>query len=177
MIQEFSKESISKCVTGDVKEFKKLYQHYSIPLYHIAFRFLGNKHEAENAVQQCMINVYKNLSQFKAKSKFTSWIFRILFNVCYDILSKREKIITVDLQEEIVDYSDFKENSDKELSIELKIAINRLPDKMRSCFILSGVEGFKQREIAEMLDIREGTVKATLFKARIKLRDYLREVI
>jgi len=160
-------ELIRRCQQGEITAFKALYDSHSTMLYSIAIRMLEIKEDAEDALQNCFTNLYKNIGQFKGQAKFSSYLVRILMNCCYDILSKRRK-----------DYETAEEHLaldvQNEWSLSLEKAITLLPLKMRECFILFAVEGFKQNEIAESLEISEGAVKAHVFQAKKKLREILK---
>jgi len=134
-------------------------------LYSVAYRILGNKEESEDAMQNTFIKLLNSIKDFKFQSKFSSYLTRILINSCYDLIHKRKST------EEIEDNIFQQNNGDWKLSLEK--AISCLPLKMRECFILYAVEGFKQKEIAETMGLSEGTVKAHIFQAKVKLRKIL----
>jgi len=160
-------EIIIRCQQGDIAAFKQIYEQHSIMLYSIALRMLGVKEDAEDALQNCFTRLYKNIKQYKGLSKFSSYLVKILINCCYDILNKRKRNMFDSRESLIMD-------EQNEWSLSLEKAIGLLPLKMRECFILFAVEGFKQYEISEMLGITEGAVKAHIFQAKKKLRDILK---
>jgi len=160
-------ELIERYQLGEIAAFKEIYQMHSTMLYSIAMRMLGIKEDAEDAMQNCFSKLYRNIGQFKGQAKFSSYLVRILMNCCYDILAKRKKS---DLNTD--EHVTLDEHN--ELSLSLEKAIAMLPLKMRECFILFAVEGFKQVEIAEMMEISEGAVKAQVFQAKKKLRKILK---
>ena len=160
-------EFIIRCQRGELKAFKRIYDTHSIMLYSIAVRMLGIKEDAEDAIQNCFIKLYRNIGQFKGESKFSSYLVKILMNCCYDILAKRKRNFDA-----VESPSVF--NEENEWSLSLETAIAMLPIKMRECFILFAVQGFKQVEIADIMGISEGAVKAHIFQAKKKLRDTLK---
>lgn len=157
---------IRRCQEGDISAFKEMYTIHSTMLYSIAMRLLGNKEDAEDAMQNCFTNVYRSINQFKGQSKLSTYLVKILMNCGYDILNRRKKTVSSD-EPQIY-------NTQSDWSISLEEAIISLPLKMRECFILFAIEGFRQSEISEMLDISEGAVKAHIFQARKKLRNILK---
>lgn len=147
-----------------------IYEMHSTMLFSIAMRMLRSKEDAEDALQNTFIRLFDNVKNFRFQSKFSTYLTRILINCCYDHLNKRKN-----------DASEIDENlpgllSQTDLSLSLEKAISLLPLKMRECFILFAVEGFKQKEIADILEISEGTVKAHVSQAKSKLRKLLGEV-
>lgn len=165
--RQSEQELLILCQQGDLKAFKKIYDNYSTLLHSVAMRMLGSKEDAEDAMQNCFGNLYRNIGQFKFQAKFSSYLVRILMNCCYDLLAKRKESFSVAIENPMDSYSP------DEWSLSLEKAIAMLPLKMRECFILFAVEGFKQTEIAEMLELSEGTVKAHIFQAKTKLRQIL----
>jgi len=158
---------VRRCQKGDIKAFKELYDQHSEMLFSIAMRLLGSKEDSEDTLQNTFIKVYKNINQFRFDSKFSSYLVRILINTCYDTLEKRKH------NPDFSDTFDLIEDSQSDSHLALEEAIKNLPLKMRECFILFAVEGFKQFEISEILDISIGTVKAHISQAKAKLRQIL----
>lgn len=158
---------IRRCQSGEINAYREMYELYAGQLFSIALRMTASKEDAEDALHNTFIKLQSSIHQFRFESKFSSYIIRILINVCYDIINKRKDILTLLQNEDIV----FDENY--ELCYSLEAAIQKLPLKMRECFILFAVEGFKQNEIADILNIKIGSVKAHIFQARRKLRDIL----
>lgn len=158
---------IKNCQSGSRFAFREIYNRYSIMLFSVATRILGNKEEAEDALQNTFVNLYNHIGEFGFQAKFSTYLTRILINNCYDIINKRGKM-RLDIQE---DNLHTQNTQDWKLSLER--AIHQLPEKMRECFILFAIEGFKQKEIAEMMELNEGTVKAHIFQAKVKLRQLL----
>jgi RNA polymerase sigma-70 factor (ECF subfamily) len=165
----FEEELVLRCQKGEITAFRELYDLHGTMLYSIAFRILGKKEDAEDAMQNAFSRLFKNIKQFQFQSKFSSYLVRILINSCYDIIEKRKQPF------EQLDSIDLSDKSNPDLKMTLEKAITHLPLKMRECFILFAVEGFKQSEIAEMMEISEGTVKAHIFQARVKLKQVLKD--
>ena len=144
-----------------------LYEHYVKTIYGFCLRMLNNKQDSEDAVQTIFHNLYLKISQFTFTSQFSTYLFAITRNVCNDIISKRPNM-NEDLEKatySAVHTPEFKED--------LAIAISRLPTKTRECFVLFAVQGYPQSEVAKLLNIEVGTVKALVFQARRKLIAWL----
>jgi len=168
VINEYNeKELLKQCQQGEMSAYKNLYERHSTMLYSVAIRMLGTKEDAKDTLQNCFIRLYRSSGQFKYESKFSSYLVKILINCCYDVLSKRKNVYEIRTDEPV-------DGQNQDWSLTLESAIQMLPLKMRECFILFAVEGFKQQEIAEMMEISEGAVKAHVFQAKKKLRQILR---
>jgi len=137
-----------------------------------ALRML-NSEDAREALQITFIRLHKNIGKYSFLAKFSTYLFKILINVCYD-LQKKKSASPLLLTEQ---HTESGYTRDNELKIQLEDAISNLPERMRECFILFAVEGFKQDEIADMLSISTGAVKSHIFKAKQKLKSELAESI
>lgn len=158
---------IEQCLSGDLHAFKRIYQQYYEGLFRTAYRMLGNREDTEDALQMTFMKLYKAISKFRGEAKLSTYIYRILFNVCHDLHRKKKTEDTIEDREPIF-------IPQNELQIHLDEAIRALPDKMRACFMLFAIEGFKQDEIAQMMDVTVGTVKSHIFQAKEKLKQALK---
>lgn len=169
MIPEPSNELIQHCQNGDMESFKMLYKHYEKTIYGFCLRMLSNQQDTEDAVQTIFLKLYHNLSKYKYKARFTTYLFTIARNVCYDILNQRNHT-TEDL-----DNAEYIAVNATEFNQDISQAISKLPERTRESFILFAIEGYPQDQIAEILGVRTGTVKALIFQARQKLKTWLSE--
>lgn len=160
---------IRRCQDGEIDAFETVYHHYERPMLSLAYRMLDNQEEAEDALQDAFLKIYRKIGQYRFDAAFSSWVYRIVTNVCYDRLKRRKRARHVALD----DAQEIGTMDDAKIRVQLRLAIEKLPPKMKACFVLHAQEGFKQREIAEMLGMREGTVKVHVFRAKALLRDAL----
>lgn len=161
-------EAIARCVRGDLSGYRWLYDRYGQPLLRSALRILGSREEAEDAVQETFLKLYRHIGNFETGSRFSTYLFRILINNCTDILRKRQAgrpASTTDM--------DVPVHSGHEVRQALDEAVAALPERMRACFVLCAVEEFTYVEAARMLGLHIGTVKVSVHRARRKLRDWL----
>ncbi|MCK5147199.1 RNA polymerase sigma factor [bacterium] len=160
--------AIKKCQSGDARAYRYIYDNYGQSLLVVARRMLGNDADAEDAVQNTFIRVYRSISSFEGRSRFSTWLHRIHIRVCLDILAKRRPETSENIQLlAIVD------TPDPELKMTLDAAIADLPERQRACFVLHTISAMKQDEIASALGISPGGVKSNIFHARQKLRAVL----
>lgn len=129
---------------------------------------LGQQQDAEDAVQTTFLKLYRGVAKFNFNSKFSTYLFRIMMNVCFDALNKKKKMKAEELKEVEQSYA-----PGVELRLQLEDAIKRLPERMQACFVLFAVQGLKQTEVAKILDMNLGTVKAHIFQAKSQLRTIL----
>ena len=168
MAIENEQDLIRRCQRGDVEAFHELYREYEAPMLRLAYRLTGNREEAEDLLQVAFTRAYRGLGTFRAEARFSTWLHRIVVNAGHDRRT-RKPWKPVDL--EAVPEGTSRDRPD--LRNEVHRAIGALPERMRTCFVLHIQEGFKHREIAEMLGMKEGTVKRHVFDARVRLRSAL----
>jgi RNA polymerase sigma-70 factor (ECF subfamily) len=161
-------EAIARCAAGDVSGYRWLYDRYGQPLLRTAWRILGRREEAEDAVQDTFLKLHRYIGNFRTGSTFSTYLFRILINSCTDILRKRG----VAHPESATDM-DIPVHSGHEERHALEEAVAALPAQMKACFLLCAVEEFSYEEAAGMLGVHIGSVKASVHRARKKLREWL----
>ncbi len=159
---------VRRCQEGDIDAYRWLYDRYHQALLHTALRILGQQQDAEDAVQTAFIKLYKGVHGFKHQSKFSTYLFRILMNVCFDQLEKRKR-----MSGKSMDNIDIPEKPMQELRVQLDQAIDLLPEQQKACFVLFAMEGLKQDEISEIMGLSLGGVKSNIFHAKRKLRELL----
>ncbi len=168
------------CRTGEIAAFEQLYTTHGARLKSVALNLLGNVTDAEDAVQEAFLKAYRNLHGFRGQSSFSTWIYRILLNCCYDVRRRKvrrpEQEMT-DAQPEATERKVREENSvapvDHPLRLALESCLAKLSARQREVFVLFEVEGFKHAEIAAMLKISETNSKNILFEAKRSLRRQL----
>lgn len=171
---------------GNVDAFEELIKGYKKSAYNIALRVMRNVEDAEDASQEALIKIFKNISSFNMESTFKVWMYRVVVNTCIDF--KRRKNVntlsideTIDLgsgreiQREIPDESN---NPDalieRNYSTQLvNDAINMLEDDFKTIIILRDIKGFTYDEISQILSCNLGTVKSRLSRARKRLKELL----
>ena len=152
-----------------VEAFEELYRTQGRRMKSIAFHMLGSVPDAEDAVQEAFLRAYRGWRDFRGQASFSTWAHRILLNACHDIGRLRQKRHEEPWEEDPIRAPQVAAQ-DHPLRATLEKALSRLQPRQREVFLLFEVEGFKHREIAEILEIPEGTSKATLFEAKRELR-------
>lgn len=159
---------VERCRAGDLGAYRLLYERYEKPLLRTAYRLVGRRQEAEDAVQETFLKLYRGLGGFRSGSRFSTYLFRILINTCTDIKRTGRRVVFDDGEIERLPAPE-----SAGIDPGLIRAIDRLPARMKSCFLLNAVEEFTLQEVADMLQVNIGSVKASVHRARKKLRSWL----
>lgn len=168
---ETEESFLEACRQGNLSAFERLYSTHSSRMKSIAYHLLGNRPDAEDAVQEAFLRIYRSIQGFAGHSGFQAWMYRILINCCYDAGRKRQR----HAESEIVgDPPAIPTNVP--LKIALQHALARIHSGHRMVFWLFEVEGFRHSEIGGILEIPEGTSKKWLFEAKRELKRLLTEV-
>jgi len=164
------KEIIRRCQENDLSAYKMIYDRYEQPLLHTALRILGQQQDAEDAVQTTFLKLYRGIHNYRLDSQFSTYLFRIIINHCYDVLRKKRRARIQTLED-----AHLGQDSKDDVRLYLQKAISTLPEKMKTSFVLFAVEGFKIKEIAQIMEVSLGTVKTNIFQAKMRLRSELSE--
>jgi len=179
-------ELITRSQNGDMDAFEELVVRYERRVYSVAFRFMGNQEDASDLAQEAFLKAYQAIKNFRQDASFSTWICRIVSNVCRDQLRKAKRTIQTSLDEEVwleegTVTKQFKDQGPtteqvyerKELKEYLQALINNLNPEYRMVVVLRDIQGYSYEEIAEMLDCSLGTVKSRLNRARKVLREQI----
>ena len=164
---------LEECRSGNVSAFERLYERHGARMKSIAANLLGNVTDAEDAVQDCFLKIYRGSSSFRGDARFSTWIYRVLVNSCYDMLRQRRRRpveTRVDVKAYETDPDLSAAVSDHPLRLSLEACVRDLDPRRRAAFLLFAVEGFTHREVGEILGVPEGTSKTLLFEARRDLQ-------
>ena len=161
-------ELIERCKQGDIKAQFSLYKRYSGAMYNIAVRFLNNKMDTEDILQESFITVFSRLNELKRNEAFGSWLKRIVINNCISFLRKN-RMHFEDIDNHKLPDEDFNDVVEEEIDPAIvHNAIKQLPEGARTIVILYALENYKHREIADLLKISESTSK-TQYKRALDL--------
>jgi RNA polymerase sigma-70 factor (ECF subfamily) len=177
-------EAIESAKAGDAEAFSKLYALHKRRVYTLCLRMLGNVSEAEDMTQEAFLHLFRKIGSFRGESAFSTWLHRLTVNLVLMHLRKKGLNLvsleeTINPSEDDAPKRDFG-SRDPQLAgsvdrVALERAVASLPPGYRMVFILHDVEGFEHNEIATMLECSTGNSKSQLHKARLKLRELLRQ--
>jgi len=154
------KHLVIKAQKKNEEAFVKLMELNKQGMYKVAKSYLSYEEDVADAMQETILTCYEKLDTLRNPQYFKTWMTRILINKCKDILQKNRELCLMDEMPEVLEKSMAQEN------IEFMELLNSLDEKYRTILILYYVEGFKTREIAEILEMNEYTVKTRLARAR-----------
>jgi RNA polymerase sigma-70 factor (ECF subfamily) len=184
-------ELIVQAQRGNMNAFEELVQRYDKRVFTIAAGYVRSADDAKDIYQEVFLRVYKGLPKFELRSEFSTWLYRITTNVCLSHRSngKRHAHTSLDelsgeedgqpqaLKDTIAgDAVTDQHTHDAEISERVQRAMNALSPKQRMVFTLKHYEGYKLKEIAELLKCTEGTVKKYLFEATVRMRVQLKDL-
>lgn len=176
IISLFKEEShlISRAAKNSREAQQELYEKYSGKMLSVCRLYIKDLHHAEDVMLTGFFKVFTHLKDFKNEGSFEGWVRRIMIRESITFLRKQNKL---EFRDEMIemDGSNFNNiNSNLEVS-EIQKMIDSLPEGYRVIFVMFAIEGYKHSEIAETLNISEGTSKSQLFKARKMLQQKLME--
>ena len=188
--QDGDAELIDAINSGQQNLFYDLVKRYERKLYNFGFRFCRDVQDAEDLVQETFLNVFKYLKDFRQETQFKNWLYKIAGNVC---LKKRRKskfaperelsldeFLPGDQEQAPKDFPDWAtlpldQLLNKEMSHTISEAIVSLPEKYRLVILLRDMEGFGTDETSQILNVSPANVKVRLHRARLFLREKLKE--
>lgn len=183
-------ELVQAINAGRADRFEELINRYEQKIYNFSLRMCNDVQDAEDMVQETFLNVFKYLKSFRYETKLKNWIYRIAASACIKRRRKSkfapEKELSLDEfmpgegeggPREIPDWANVPLDRllDEELASIVKAGIDSLPDKYRMILMLRDIEGFSTAEAAQILDLTESNVKVRLHRARLYLRDRLKD--
>lgn len=159
-------------VGGDAEAFGELFRRHRDVLWAVALRTTGDPTEAEDALQDAMVSALRAAAGFEGRSAVRTWLYRIVVNAALDRLRRRSARPTDPLpEEEPPDASDRFTQLDSRL--DLMAALQALAPGQRAAVVLVDVEGLPVSEVAQILDVAEGTVKSRCSRGRAQLASIL----
>ncbi len=166
---------IEACKRNDEKAQQQLYQKYAVAMFNTSKRILGNREDAQDAIQEAFIDAFRGIEKFKGKSTFGAWLKRIVINKSIDLLQKRKKLAYADLSQDIpVPEQELEEPFNPD---EFNKALAALPEGSRTVFTLKAIEGYDHKEIAQYLQISVSTSKSQYSRAKQLLRVSLEKTL
>lgn len=175
-------EIIARVLSGERNLYSVLIKRYNQRLYRVAMSVINDDSEAEEAMQVAYIKAFENLGKFEHRSAFSTWLTRILINECLLRTKKRKQSITMTddmIENEISQHATDKVQTpltsvlNLELKTALEKAIQELPDKYRTVFIMRELENMSIADTQDCLDLSEENVKVRLNRAKAMLRNSL----
>lgn len=159
---------LDRFIAGDQEAFNQLMRAHEDRVFAIALRMMRNRDAALDATQETFLTLYRKADRFHRKSAFSTWLYRVTINTCYDQL-RRQKRRSADPLPETNDPADIgseDELTSVELRPDIERALHELPEDFRAAVVLGDFEGHSLETVAEILEVPVGTVKSRLFRGR-----------
>lgn len=172
----FQTDLVERCKAQDRKAQLKLYNQYCEGMFCVVMRFLNNRDDAEDVLQEAFIKAFQKINQFKGDVSFGAWLKRIMINTSIDFLkTKKERHLEIrENSMHIVEDEDW--SVDRGVSLqEVKEAMRRLPDKYQYVLQLFLLEGYDHSEISQILSVSETASRTRLLRGKGYLRALLKE--
>lgn len=185
-VKSSNSELIEQAIQGDEAAYKQLLENYRGAIFNLLYKMVRNKEETEDLVQEAFIKAFRALPSFNEEYAFSTWLYKIAINNCIDHMrKKRLKTYSMDKPVQSKDgevdreFPDTSMSPDKQVLHEertniIEAAIDELPENYKIAIILRHSEEKAYEEIADILNIPLGTVKARIFRAREMLKKKLK---
>lgn len=186
-------ELIARFLEGSEEAFNRLVLKHQRRAYNIAYRFLANHEDALEVAQDAFVRAYRNLRRFKGRASFKTWLYKIILNLARNRYRQRvsrgeSKKVSLDNPKQYEDsegpreiedptLSPMREIGGREIQQQIQRGLMQLAPEHRQAIILRHIEGLSYAEMSTVLQCAEGTVKSRLHRARIELRELLRELL
>jgi RNA polymerase sigma-70 factor (ECF subfamily) len=169
---------VSSFLEGDRRAFDELMRAHEDRVFAVCLRILTDRDAALDAVQETFITVYRKAGQFSGASAFSTWLYRVAVNTCYDHLRRNRRHQAQPLPDTTDPADERSEDllASVELRPDLEQAFASLAPEFRAAVVLSDLEGLPLQAVAEALDVPIGTVKSRVFRGRRLLAEYLRNL-
>jgi RNA polymerase sigma-70 factor (ECF subfamily) len=164
------------CAARQLPAFEELYRTQGSKMKSIALNMLGDVAQAEDAVQETFLKIYRAAESYRGQAAFSTWVYRILVNTCLDARRKRRREPDASELGELAEagVQPAAPGGNHPLRLMLERSVAQLGARQRMVFLLYEVEGFRHQEIAEILGVTVAVSKNTLFEAKRELRRMLR---
>ncbi len=182
---------ILRAQNGDSTAFERLVHRYDRRVFSMAAGYVSTAEDAKDIFQEVFLRVYRGLPNFELRSEFSTWLYRIATNVCLSHRSQQRRYGHVSLRDETENEDEARHSRspyptaeghtdqytmDSDISAHVEDALEKLSPQQKLVFTLRHYEGFKLREIAEMMRCSQGTVKKYLFTATRRMRELLKDI-
>jgi len=151
---------------GNLSAFESLFQKYKTAIFNLSFRMMGNYEEAEDITQDIFVKSFQNLHKFRGDASFKTWIYKIGSTTCIDALRRKKSLWGI-LRKitEVQKKSDENTGSYDEKTW-VQETLKKLPENQKLLLVLRYIQGFSNKEIAQILNCSEGSLKVKLYRAR-----------
>ena len=175
---------IQRCLNGDQLAWEQIVRQYWRKVFNVAYKFVGKHDEAEDLTQDIFLKIFKSLDTFDRRANFQTWLISVSRNLCIDhYRSVRKERETIDRDVDTGELAPASPEPGPVAALEqrdrvtlLRQALARLPDTLRSAVVMRDIQELSYQEIANRLDLPEGTVKSRINRGRTELARQVRRL-
>jgi RNA polymerase sigma-70 factor (ECF subfamily) len=174
-MKEIDTALVRACQHGDIEAFEQIFRVYRNPVFRLAYRFTGNRDDAEDLTQEIFLKVFENIGSFRYESSFATWLYRIAVNTCMNFQRDKKPAESLGVTDDLgssVSPEAICERGELQRKIEAEIA--SLPNPLKIAFLLVVVEGMTYREASEILGLSVDALRMRVSRARQILREKLK---
>ena len=168
-------ELIERYLAGDIEAFNEIMAAHEGRVFGICLRMLRNREAALDATQDTFLTVFRKVDRYESRAAFSTWLYRVTVNTCYDYL-RREKRKKADKLPESYDPVDVRASdpfNSVEVRPDIEEALSLLSPEFRAAVVLVDLQGMSLEQASDTLEIPSGTIKSRLFRARRQLAQSL----
>lgn len=173
MIEKADKELVNLTLEGDTNAFGSIIDKYQKKIFNLSLRMLNDYDDAKDITQSVFIKAYEKLKLYNPKYKFFSWLYRMAVNESLNMIKQKKRIDSLQRAKGLEDNSTEEMFENHEFNIYFQRALQNLKPEYRTVIILKHLNGLSYKEISEITDVPEKTVKSRLFSARRLLKEEL----
>lgn len=171
---------IDAIASGDVDAFERLVRRYRNPLLNFICRYLGDRPTSEDLTQEVFLRIYRAAGRFEPRTKVSSWVFRIAYNLAMNELKRRRRFLALredidGTEVQVMDDGSLRERESIDMKEEIATAMAGLPESQRAALLLRVNEEMSYREIADVMGLSVAGVESLIFRARRHLKNTLRK--
>jgi RNA polymerase sigma-70 factor, ECF subfamily len=172
---------IQKAIEGDTFAFRQIVEQHQGFAYAVSYRMVSNEEDAEDIVQEAFIRLWNNLHKYKPEMKLSTWLYKIITNLCLDHLKsarvkqkKNHVAMSTELNMNSISGADDMVNAN-ELHTVIQEAASSLTPAQKAVFVLRDLEQLTVEEVGEILSMSAGNIKSNLYYARQHVADVLKK--
>jgi len=173
---------IEQVLEGNINAFSHLVDRHKDKAYNLAFRICGNREEAEEIAQDAFIKAYRSLKNFRKKSSFATWLYRIVYNTAISLVrTRKQRILAIEeFPADAADFLGFSKNEEEAgedyRNSLINFALQKIPEEDRGLITLYYYDDLDTEEISKITGINKPGIKVRLFRARKKMADIIGKV-
>jgi RNA polymerase sigma-70 factor (ECF subfamily) len=175
MTEQSDEDLVRQCRSGEIKSFDLLIERHQRTIFNLALRMVRNSDDAADVSQSVFVKAYENLERFDPQFKFFSWLYRIAVNESLNALEQKKRFEGLEGNDLAADTADEKDDDTVREERRIQDGLMMLSVDQRAVIVLKHMQGLSYREIAQILDLPEKTIKSRLFSARQTFKDILKK--